>query len=58
LNGRCLSHSQITAKLVEGGMGQVYAAVDANLDRQVIIKILADSAHGTRRLREHFAAPL
>jgi serine/threonine protein kinase len=40
MNGRTVAHYRITAKLGDGGMGEVHHATDTKLRREVTIKIL------------------
>src|SRR3954470_7186929 len=59
--GEKLGHYEITAEIGSGGMGQVYRAHDARLERDVAVKILLanarlDPASVSRFFREARAA--
>ncbi len=52
--GTTLGPYSVTAKIGEGGMGEVYRARDTTLDRDVAIKVLPDAfASDPDRLATH-----
>ena len=52
--GTRLGVYEVTTKLGEGGMGEVYRATDTKLKRQVAIKILPPSLAGDQDRLVHF----
>src|SRR5205807_445843 len=52
--GMTLAHYQILAPLGAGGMGEVYRARDARLDRDVAIKVLPECLAGTAEALARF----
>jgi serine/threonine-protein kinase len=54
--GTEIGHYRIEEKIGEGGMGVVYKAVDANLDRTVAVKALKTDLSGNPELEQRFRA--
>src|SRR5437763_15204241 len=52
--GRTVGHYRITARLGAGGMGEVFLAEDARLDRKAAIKFLSAEMAGDPERRQRF----
>ena len=52
--GSRLGSYEVTAKIGQGGMGEVYKATDTRLDRTVTIKVLPEHVADDPDLRQRF----
>jgi hypothetical protein len=52
--GKALSHYEVLAKIGQGGMGEVYRALDTKLDREVALKVLPTDMAGDPERIERF----
>ena len=52
--GARLGPYEVTAKIGEGGMGEVYGAIDTRLDRTVAIKVLPEHVANDPDLKHRF----
>src|SRR5580765_5053256 len=52
--GRTISHYQVIEKLGAGGMGEIWKAQDARLNRMVAIKVLTNASTGDSDRRRRF----